>query len=92
MDNGVASELWPNDLAQLFGYSSTSKVSRDHDLRLTLLLDDTAKRLLDDYELTYAHDDPTERLLNKFMAHIGVGFQMVPPQRRPPMQISSGLV
>jgi len=75
MDNGVASELWPNDLAQLFGYSN-----------------DTAKRLLDDYELTYAHDDPTERLLNKFMAHIGVGFQMVPPQRRPPMQISSGLV
>lgn len=74
MDNGTASELWPNDLAQLFGYSN-----------------DTAKRLLDDYELTYAHDDPTERLLNKFMAHIGVGFQMVPPQRRPPMQISSGL-
>ncbi|QRW25405.1 hypothetical protein RhiXN_07354 [Rhizoctonia solani] len=56
---------------------------------LAQLFDDTAKRLLDDYELTYASDDPTERMLNKFMAHIGVGFQMVPPQRRPPLQISS---
>ncbi|KAB5591009.1 THP2 domain containing protein [Ceratobasidium theobromae] len=72
MTDGNMSELWPADLAQLFGYSN-----------------DTAKRLLDDYELTYAHDDPTERMLNKFMAHIGVGFQMVPPQRRPPLQISS---
>ncbi|KAG8684282.1 hypothetical protein FRC09_015492 [Ceratobasidium sp. 395] len=71
MADGNPSELWPQDLAQLFGYSN-----------------DTAKRLLDDYELTYAHDDPTERMLNKFMAHIGVGFQMVPPQRRPPMQIA----
>ncbi|KAG9104536.1 hypothetical protein FRC06_001622 [Ceratobasidium sp. 370] len=70
MADGNPSELWPQDLAQLFGYSN-----------------DTAKRLLDDYELTYAHDDPTERMLNKFMAHIGVGFQMVPPQRRLPLQI-----
>lgn len=73
MADGTASELWPQDLAQLFGYSN-----------------DTAKRLLDDYELTYASDDPTERMLNKFMAHIGVGFQMVPPQRRAPMQIAQG--
>ncbi|KAF8756441.1 hypothetical protein RHS01_04386 [Rhizoctonia solani] len=72
MTDGNVSDLWPADLAQLFGYSN-----------------DTAKRLLDDYELTYASDDPTERMLNKFMAHIGVGFQMVPPQRRPPLQISS---
>ncbi|CAE6380326.1 unnamed protein product [Rhizoctonia solani] len=72
MTDGNTSDLWPADLAQLFGYSN-----------------DTAKRLLDDYELTYASDDPTERMLNKFMAHIGVGFQMVPPQRRPPLQISS---
>lgn len=72
MTDGNISELWPADLAQLFGYSN-----------------DTAKRLLDDYELTYASDDPTERMLNKFMAHIGVGFQMVPPQRRPPLQIGA---
>ncbi|KAH7334823.1 hypothetical protein B0J17DRAFT_91280 [Rhizoctonia solani] len=72
MTDGNISDLWPADLAQLFGYSN-----------------DTAKRLLDDYELTYASDDPTERMLNKFMAHIGVGFQMVPPQRRAPLQISS---
>lgn len=72
MDNGIASDLWPNDLAQLFGYSSTYINICYCLVRLTSLLDDTAKRLLDDYELTYAHDDPTERLLNKFMAHIGV--------------------
>lgn len=72
MDNGVPSELWPNDLAQLFGYSSTCINIYLRMLGLISLLDDTAKRLLDDYELTYAHDDPTERLLNKFMAHIGV--------------------
>ncbi|CAE6508001.1 unnamed protein product [Rhizoctonia solani] len=111
MTNGNMSDLWPADLAQLFGANATLRnhgsAIREplHPLLMTNgnmsdlwpadlaqlfgYSNDTAKRLLDDYELTYASDDPTERMLNKFMAHIGVGFQMVPPQRRAPLQISS---
>jgi len=38
----------------------------------------SAKQLVADYELPEAEGDSRERNLNRFMAHIGVAFQMVP--------------
>ncbi|EJD40258.1 hypothetical protein AURDEDRAFT_115906 [Auricularia subglabra TFB-10046 SS5] len=59
---GAPSPIFPKDLATLFGATTS-----------------TARALLKEHGLPDPREDETrERMLNRFMSHIGVAFQMVP--------------
>lgn len=75
--DGDESPLFPRDLRTLFGYDREPAFCIPHlQVSNVLFKDEKTKKLLHDFGLQ--ESGTRERDINKFMAHLGIQFHLIP--------------